>query len=316
MNFNGLKRTLGKTGMQVTPIGIGGAWLGWQGGEKSVEVGVQTVLRGLELGVNVVDTAAMYMNGESQVRMGMALQAWFADGNKREDLVISTKTGRFPAREFDYSGERTRRSIMHSLEVMGLEYLDIALVHDAPTLEPVLEKDGALDALEDLKSEGYIRAIGLGLRNHDFHARCIRSGRFDLSLTFGDFNLLAQTARDDIFDLAEQYGVAIYNASPLRWGLLTDTSPREFVADLRSKGAHYPRFDSHEVDVAQRYWEWANAHGVSLLALNLQYSVSDRRISSVLVGPSTPEQIETDIQAMLTPIPDSVWAEFHREFAI
>lgn len=310
------KRPLGKTGLMVTPIGVGGAWLGWKADGDAVEVGINTVLRGLEMGVNVVDTAAAYIQGESQVRVGMALKEWFSRGGKREDLVVSTKTGRFPGNELDYSGERTRRSIMNSLEVLNLDYLDIALVHDAPTLEPVLEKGGALDELEKLKAEGYIKAIGLGLRRLDYHQRCIPTGRFDLSLTFQDYNLTDQTARDAIFGLAEENGVAIYNASPLRMGLLTGREPNAYARMLRENNAKYPRFRDGEVEVAQKIWEWADARGVNLLALNLQFCAKDPRVSSVLVGPSTPEQIEMDVKALQEPITETLWDELHTTFGI
>jgi D-threo-aldose 1-dehydrogenase len=116
-----MKRRLGRTNLYVTPLGLGGAWLGRMPDGHSEEVGVATVLRALELGINLIDTSAGYGDGRSERYIGIALEEWYRRGGRREDIVISTKTGTRSWSRRDYSAAGTRRSVEKSLELFHAE---------------------------------------------------------------------------------------------------------------------------------------------------------------------------------------------------
>jgi len=294
------KRRLGRANLYVTPLGLGGASLGRTPEGYDDELAVATVHRALELGLNLIDTSPMY--GESQRRIGIALDAWYANGGRREDIVISTKTG-YTRDGMDYSADFTRRSVAESLRLLRTDYLDIALVHDPRDLEPVLEPGGALEALKELKEQGVIRAIGLGVRSHEFHRRCIESGDFDVSLTHCDYNLIDRSAAEGVLEPAAAHNVGVLNGAAVMLGLLGGRDPREVAPKLG-------RFATDErVQRVCELWGWAQSVGVSLLALNLQFCLRERRIGSTLVGASNPAQIEADVQALSEEIPDELWQE-------
>ncbi len=302
------KRRLGRTDFQVTPIGLGGAHLGKTPEGFSDEVAVATVHRALELGVNVIDTAAMY--GESRRRIGLALESWYERGGSRRDLIISTKTGRNADGTKGYSAEATLRTVAESLQLLRTDYIDILLVHDPDDLTPVLEPGGALEALKGLKQQGTIRAIGLGVRSHEFHRRCIETGEFDVSLTFADYNLTDQSAAEGVLAPAAEHDVGIYNGTAIMLGLLGGGDPREAATKIGGFASE------QRVKRACELWDWAQARGVSLLALNLQFCMRQQRIASTLIGASRPTRIENAIAAVSEQIPEDIWQELHERFGI
>jgi aryl-alcohol dehydrogenase-like predicted oxidoreductase len=290
------KRRLGRTHIEVTPIGLGGAWLGQTPEGFSDEIAAATVHRALELGINLIDTSPLY--GESERRIGLALEEWYRRGGKREDFILSTKTGT-RTRPKDYSADGTKRSVEESLRLLKTDYVDVMLVHDPDDLTPVLSPGGALEALQELKSQGVIQAIGLGVRQHEFHQRCIATGEFDMVLTYRDFNLMYQTAADGVLKHAAAGNVGVFNAMAVMYGLFSGRDPREAARNA----------DPSEIQRARALWEWAQARGVNLLALNLQFCMREPRITSTLVGVANPEQIEEDVAAISETIPEEVWQE-------
>ncbi|MCY3021421.1 MAG: aldo/keto reductase [Planctomycetota bacterium] len=304
-------RRLGRTGMRVTPLGLGGAWLGKTASGFSDETAIAAVLRALALGINVVDTAPLY--GESERRVGLALREWRARGGKRADLVLSTKTGT-RTRSHDYSAAGTRRSVEESLRLLQTDYVDIVFVHDPTNLTPVLAPGGALEELRRLKAEGLVRAIGLGVREHEFHRRCIETGQFEVSLTYRDYNLISQDAVAGILEPAAARDVGVFNGMAVLGGLLGSADPQA-APPAPIQARPYLRVDE-EVRRARALWELGRAHGISLLALNLQFCLRERRIASTLVGVQTAAEIEQDVEAVSRPIPEEVWRELHSRFGL
>jgi D-threo-aldose 1-dehydrogenase len=315
------RRALGRTGLQVTPIGLGGAYLGYRReGDHFMtdeDLGTATVLRALELGINLIDTSAGYIGGSrSEEIIGLALERWFRAGGKREDLVISTKTGtrdRQNRGPHNYSAEATRESVETSLALLKCSYLDVVLVHDPDDLDPVLAPGGAWEALKTMKSQGLLRAMGLGVRSHAFHRRLIATGDCDVCLTYSDFNLANQSAASGVLEPATAANVGVLNGTSLFHGLLLGDRSPESVATQRAQQQWSPTLtESPEwrraVAQAQHAWIAAQRYGVSFLALAIQFVVRDARVSANVLGASTPAQIEADIAALQTPIPDGIWA--------
>ena len=310
------KRRLGRTGLSVTPLGIGGAYLGrTSAGPPDEKIAVETVLRGLELGLNLIDTSPKYLGGVSERFVGLALQEWYKRGGKRKDLVLSTKVGS-RILPHCYTYEHTMSSIQTSLELLQEEYVDLMLVHDPPEMDPVFASDGALAALQELKAKGVIGHIGLGARPHAFHRRCHESGAFEVSLTFGDYNLLRRSAGEGVLETAAAHDVGVFNATVNLMGLLAGSDPIEFA---RARGHRHTwswEGEGDPIEFAHRLWTWCGARGVSMLALNLQYSLREPRIASTLLGFSRPSRVDEDIAAVLEPMDESIWQELHEEFGL
>jgi D-threo-aldose 1-dehydrogenase len=207
-------------------------------------------------------------------------------------------------------------SVQTSLELLQTDYFDILLVHDPRDIEEVFAPDGALKALKELKAQGTIRAIGLGCRPHAFHQRCIKSGEFDMSLCFGDYNLARQSAAEGVLAPAAAHGVGVYNATVNLAGLLSGRDPLQMAAERGRRGSWAWARSDETLQRAHAIWQWAQARGIGMLALNLQYCMRDPRIASTLIGFSRPGRVDEDVAACLEPIDENVWRELHDEFGL
>ncbi len=287
------KRTLGRTGFEVTVLGIGSAWLGHQEGRYTPDVGVQTVLAGLEAGINLVDTSDNYIAGRSEGIVGQALKHWFAQDHRREDLILSTKLSVYDGYPDAFSYDGAIYGLEQSLNRLQTDYLDIFLVHDPTSLDPVLADNGALAALRKAKEEGTIRAIGLGCRSHAFHRTCIETGEFDVSLTYHDFSLVDTTAEAGVLEPAAKHDVGVFNASINAALTRPDTAGR-----------------------SRELANWCAKRDLELSRLNLHFCLREKRFASILIGFSRPARVVQNIQALAAPIDEAVWKELARDFGI
>ena len=199
-------KEIGNTGLRVTRLGIGGAPIGSLFRTVSEEAACATVLRGLELGLNYIDTAPLYGHGVSEMRLGRVLK-----DVPRDSFVLSTKVGRvlnpvdsppvsphFPSLPkleavFDYSRDGILRSLEESLQRLSLDRVDIAYIHDADDhWEQAIGE--AYPTLAELRSQGVVKAIGVGMNQWEMEARFAREGDFDCFLLAGRYTLLDQSS--------------------------------------------------------------------------------------------------------------------------
>ncbi len=289
------KRRLGRAGFDVTEISLGGAGLGGLYGPVSDEDGVLTIKRALDLGINYIDNSPFY--GQSERRLGMVIAA---RGGRADGFHLCTKVGTHPERYGDYSAAATRWSVENSLRTLGIESVDLVQVHALADIDMkvVLEPCSAVDELERLREEGKLRAIGLGVRGHDFHRRAITSGRFDVILPYEDYTLVRQTAGPLIREAAAA-GIGVLLGRALLVGLLAGGDP---MADPEM--ATKP-----DAPAAHEWWRWARERGVPLQALALQFPMRHPGVSSVVVGARSAREVEENVAAATRPIPEELWAE-------
>ena len=297
------KRSLGRTGIRVSPIGIGTGSLGAHpevtDPEAVDELAVATLQTALRSGLNYIDTAPGYRGGDSDRRVGIALRdGW------RDRVVLATKVGSHPARPGDMTGGTAAWIIEQSLEVIGTEHIDIALVHDPHDMDAVLEAGGAVAALEKLKSEGKVGAIGLGVQNHEYQRIAIESGRFDVIQSPYDYNLM-RTSSEHLIELAAERGLGFINASPFLAGLLSGIHPDEIVAVRAATGMW--RLRDKDVARARQIWEWARDRRMDLRALAMQFCLREERIATTLIGPRRPSDVAEDIASATQPVADKDW---------
>lgn len=307
------RRPLGRTGLQVPVLGIGGAQLGRRGGRYDERLGVDTVIAALEAGIDLIDTSAAYIGGDSERYIGIALEEWYGRGNRREDLIIESKAGS-RRQPHDYSYDAIMASTELSLRALRTDYLDVMLVHDPARIEPVLAPHAARDALLRLKEQGVIRHVGLGCRPHAHHRTCMASGDFEVSLTFRDYNLIERSALTGVVEPAAAAGVGVFNASIMLNGLLGGGDPIAVAAD--AAGVAPDRVEmTEELRRAKRMHDWCAARGVDLHVLNLHFCLRETRFASVLLGFSTPERVAQNVAAYRQEIDPAVWEELDRDFA-
>ena len=281
------KRRLGRTELEVTCLGMGGARIG--GTDVSDDEAVEAVRRAISLGINYLDTSPLY--GESERRTGLAL----ADG-WREKIYLATKTGTHPKWRGDYSASGTRCSVENSLSLLGTDYLDVCLVHDPSNMEPVIAKDGALETLQRMREEGLVKFIGLGVREHDFHKIAIETGIVDVILTYLDYTLLSQTANDRLLSFASERDIGVINGSPIAAGLLSGVEPDVNARPPEGKKAY-------------QLWRWCSENNLNLLKLAIQFCLRQPLIATNLSGSKNAKEVEENFAAATSPIADDVWEE-------
>jgi aryl-alcohol dehydrogenase-like predicted oxidoreductase len=285
---------MGRVGHEVTALGLGCASLNdCYGRATQDEWAVATVRRALELGIRYFDTSAGY--GESERRLGLGLHGW-----PRHEYFLATKSGT-RGEVKNYSAEGTLRSVEESLRLLNTDYLDLLLIHDPDDFDPAFQPGGALEALERLKEEGVIRAIGLGVRSHEHHRQAIRDGRFDCILTYLDYTLLDQSALS-LIDEAYNAGIAVALGSPLATGFLSGRPVAEVARDRQLP------MDDPLVAAAAAMEEWTSTADENPLRLALNFCLQEPRVSVTIAAARTPEEVETNVAAALAPVGMSRWA--------
>ena len=285
-------RRLGRTELEVTCLGMGGAGIGR--GDVTDDEAIEAVHRAIDLGINYLDTAPLY--GESERRVGLAL----ADG-WREKIYLATKIGTHPEWRGDFSASGTRRSVENSMRLLGTDCLDVCLVHDPDSMDPVVAKDGAFDELQRMREEGLLKFIGLGVRQHEFHKIAIETGVVDVILTYLDYTLLSQTANDWLLPLAAENDIGVINGSPIAMGLLSGIEP-----DVSAERMHLGRSDAEQ---AHRLYQWATDNDLNVLNLAIQFCFHQPRIAMSLTGSKNATEVEQNFAAATTPVPDDVWEQ-------
>lgn len=285
-------RTLGKTGLNVSALGLGGAEVGSHYGPVEEPLAIRAVHTALDLGINFIDTSPFYGLTKSETVLGKALR-----GIPRDRYVLATKVGRYGDAEFDFSAARTRASVDESLERLGLDYVDLIQVHDSEfrSYDQVIEE--TLPALRDVCEAGKARFVGItGFPLKLFRYITARA-ELDTLLTYCHFTLWNDLAAGLVAEL-EGKNIGAVNAGVLGMGLLTRHGPRLWhpgSAELKAACAQAVRFCA--------------ARGADLSALAIQYSIANEKFHTTLAGTADPEEVRENARAAETPLDADLLAE-------
>jgi len=285
-------RSFGRTGMRPTALAMGAAFI------HDKPDTVDAIHTALDLGINYFDTYP----GHHEEKWGIALS-----GVPRSSYYLQAKIGAHPDRKKDFSGEGARWSIDQTLRSTKTDYLDAVLVHDPVDIDETLQRGAVFDVLQELKSQGVVRNIGLGARSHEWHIRLIVEGISDVALTFLDYTLINQSAAQRIFPAAQRQQTGIILASVQGMGLLTGQEPDE----ERERGMHpgcAPR--------AHRIWSWCREKGISIRHLAIQFCMAAPIESIVMFGPSNTQQVLDAYDAATAAVPAECWESFEQAFGI
>jgi D-threo-aldose 1-dehydrogenase len=295
-------RPLGKTGVEVTTLGVGCAWLGRRAdGSIDEETGLAALLAAIDSGVRLIDTASLYVDGAAERIVGQALRERPALAGK---IVVETKVR--DVREFGYTGDETRRSVETSLARLGLDHIPVIYLHDPPAaiFERVMGPGGALAMLRKLQSEGVVGHVGIASNNPWDNAPYVESGEFEAAVVPDAYSLLSQVALERIFPSAARFGMGIVVATPLERGLLATGTRAARPEDHINR-----QFSPEVLGHVERLEALCARHGVSLLAAALQYVLRHPVVSATVPGARRPEQATANADAVREMIPAVFWEE-------
>ncbi|KAK0588751.1 hypothetical protein LWI29_004995 [Acer saccharum] len=277
-------RPLGNTGLRLSCVGFGASPLGNVFGPVSENDAISSVREAFRLGINFFDTSPFYGGTLSEKMLGKALKALEVP---RNEYIVSTKCGRY-AEGFDFSAERVTKSIDESLARLQLDYVDILQCHDIEfgSLDQIVNE--TIPALQKLKESGKIRFIGitgLPLEVFTYVLDRVPPGAVDVILSYCHYSINDSTL-EDLLPYLKSKGVGVISASPLAMGLLTETGPPEWhPASPELKSA------------CQAAAAYCKERGKNISKLSMQYSLSNKDISSVLVGMNSVRQVEENAAA-------------------
>jgi D-threo-aldose 1-dehydrogenase len=306
---------------RLTRLGLGCAQLGNLYHAMDDERALSTVEAAWDAGVRFFDTAPHYGLGLSERRLGLALR-----GRPRGGYAVSTKVGRLlepidapglrdtegfdvprtHRRVWDFSHEGVRRSLAESLDRLGLDHVDVALLHD-----PEGHADEAITqaypALLELRDEGVVGAVGAGSRDVPFLLRFVAECRPDTVLIAGRHTLLDQAAAADLLPACLEAGVSVLNGAVFNSGLLALDRPH------RGLPYEYRPPPAALVERAVAIAEACGRHGTTLPAAALAFAGAHPSVAAVVVGADSPEQVRRNADLAAAPPPAELWTALRAE---
>jgi D-threo-aldose 1-dehydrogenase len=310
---------LGRSAVEITELAFGAAGIGNLYTPVDPDAAAATVDAAWDVGIRTFDTAPHYGLGLSERRLGEALRA-----RPRDTYTLSTKVGRLlepsrrdgddlahgfavPAthrRVWDFSAAGVRRSIEESLQRLGLDRIDIVYLHDPDDHEEAAFRHG-YPALERLRAEGVVGAIGAGMNQTAMLTRFLRDTDVDAVLCAGRYTLLEQSALAELLPEAVARGRSVVIGGVFNSGLLADPRP----------GATYDYAAAPE-DVLRRALRLkavAERHGVPLRAAALHYPLGHPAVASVLVGARSAAEVRDAAEQLGRAVPAALWDELRAE---
>jgi D-threo-aldose 1-dehydrogenase len=313
------KVRVGSTDLFLPRIGLGTASLGNFLEAMTDEAAIEVMQRALAAGITYFDTAPMYGHGLAERRVGQAIVDM-----PRDQLVLSTKVGRLlregappdesqyyrgvpfykdvpsagPVWDFSYEGIRT--SVAESAERVGVERFDILHLHDPDDHFDEASTTG-FEGLAALRSEGLVSAIGAGMRQTAVQTRLVRECDLDVVLVAGRYTLLDQSAMDDLMPLCVERNVSVVIGGVFNSGVLVDPSPGALF--------DYVPASAEILSRARRIQELCRGHGVPMAAAALQFPFAHSQVASVLLGPRSILELETNLNLLEVDIPAELWSD-------
>ncbi len=311
MRHNQLNR-IKKTQLDITRLSLGTAPLGGLFTSVKEDDSDALITTALDAGINYFDTAPLYGHGRAEKRLGRILKG------AGKSFVISTKVGRVlnktrqadigwfadadPELEpvFDYSGDGVKRSINESLERLGLDHIDIVLIHDADDhVEQAISE--TFPVLAELRSQGVIKAIGIGMNLCAPSIQIMRETDLNVALIAGRYTLLDQEAQDELFPLAMKMNVSITIAGVYNSGVLANPNPGSFF--------NYLPASDEIISRARKIGAFLKERSVSLTAAALQFPLRHLAVTTVLTGVRNKTELLSNIVDFDSQIPESIWEE-------
>jgi len=290
-------RVLGRTGLQVSEIGLGGVFVSSIGAER--DEGIRAVRRAADLGINYFDTAPAYANSEEV--LGEALKG------SKFPFVLSTKIGGRPLPFDPQNKDALLRSVEQSLQFLGRSCIDILMIHepDRPGMwnwYPDWEHfhGPVTELLSELKAQKLVRFTGLGGTTAYTLPRIMATGEYDVVLTAFNYSLLWQEALISIFPEARKQKMGVIIGSPLQQGALATVYTDEI--DHGALWLSPPRREQY-----RRLYDFLKNIDIPLTELCLRFCLTGTEVSSVLTGARSAKEVEENVAAVARgPLPEEI----------
>ncbi|OMH25173.1 aldo/keto reductase [Tersicoccus phoenicis] len=293
-------RSLGRTGVQVSPLCLGAMMFGPWGNDDRADA-TRIIHRALDAGINVVDTADVYSAGVSEEIVGEALQG------RRDDVVLATKFALPMDDDVNHRGSSRRwimREVENSLRRLGTDYLDLYQVH-RPSAD--IDVEETLGALTDLVRQGKVRYLGSSsysgsqIVEAQWAARDRHLERFVTEQP--PYSILVRGIEEDVLPTTARYGMGTLTYSPLSGGWLSGRYRKEAPSAPASGRRPSARFDlstpanQRKLDVVEDLAQLAESAGMSLIELAIAFVLNHPGVTAAIVGPRTMEQLESYLPA-------------------
>lgn len=310
-------RVLGSTGLRLTEIAFGAASLGNLYRATPDEEAFDAVERAWDCGIRYFDTAPHYGLGLSEHRLGRALA-----GYPRHEYVVSTKVGRLLERNphptprdvdgfdvpgdlrrvWDFSRDGVRRSLDDSLQRLGMDQVEIVYAHDPDQFREGAARE-ALEALAELRSQGVVRAIGVGTNVVDELPELLRDGLLDVVMLAGRYTLLEQGGFDTVLEPALAVGAGVVAVGVFNSGLLSAAWP---AADAKYD---YGQAPPDLIARARQLAAVCERHGTTLPEAAIAFPLLHRAVSSIAIGMRTAVQVESNVARYERGVSNELWAD-------
>jgi aryl-alcohol dehydrogenase-like predicted oxidoreductase len=303
-------RTLGRTGVSVSPLCLGAMMFGAWGNPDHAE-SIRIIHRALDAGINFIDTADVYAEGESEEIVGKAL------AGRRDDVVLATKFHGTMGEDPNRRGNSRRwivQEVEASLRRLGTDWIDLYQVHRP---EPGTDIDETLGALTDLVRAGKIRYFGSSTFSPSaiVEAQWVadRRGRERFVCEQPPYSMLVRGVEAEVLPVCERYGMGVIPWSPLAGGWLTGRYRKGQEPPQSARAERLPgRYDlslpenQAKLDAAERLAQLAERAGISLIHLALAFVLRHPAVTAAIVGPRTMEQLEGQLGAVDVALSDEV----------
>ena len=310
------KRRVGQTKLEIDSLGLGGAPLGGNFADLGYAQAEELIQAAKNIGIGYFDTAPWYGFGRSERVMGDVLRG--------SEYILSDKVGRLlapgPVKNpadfgmvdplpfnivYDYSYDGIMRAYEDNLQRLGLDRIDILLVHDIGEFQHGQDhvkhfknlESGGYRAMDELRTAGLIKVIGLGVNENKVCMDALAIGDWDVFLLAGRYTLLEQTAIDTLFPACRKAGTSIICGGPFNSGVLVGRDTW-----------NYAKAPKEVIDKARALGVVADEFGIPLPAAALQFPLGDEIVCSVIPGPRDKGELEQIVTWFKTPIPKEFWS--------
>ena len=310
------KRRVGQTKLEIDSLGLGGAPLGGNFVDLGYAQAEELIQAAKNIGIGYFDTAPWYGFGRSERVMGDVLRG--------SEYILSDKVGRLlapgPVKNpadfgmvdplpfnvvYDYSYDGIMRAYEDNLQRLGLDRIDILLVHDIGEFQHGQDhvkhfknlESGGYRAMDELRTAGLIKAIGLGVNENKVCMDALEIGDWDVFLLAGRYTLLEQTAVETLFPACRKAGTSIICGGPFNSGVLVGRD-----------SWNYAKAPKDVIDKARALGVVADEFGIPLPAAALQFPLGDEIVCSVIPGPRDKGELEQIVTWFKTPIPTEFWS--------
>jgi D-threo-aldose 1-dehydrogenase len=318
------KRSLGKTSIKVTEIAFGGTAIGNLYQSMNNHDCQETIQAAWDAGIRYFDTAPQYGHGLSEHRLGHILKEY-----QREDFILSSKVGEvftpsqgkvqpdevwfvnplpFESKQ-EFSYDAIMRGVEHSLHRLSTNVIDILHVHDLDhkSLGSGFEDHfqtmmhSGYRALHELREQGVIKAISMGVKEWEVCERALSYGEFDCFMLQGSYTLLEQPAKE-FLDSCITRQISIIQAGPFSSGILVK-------GPVDGAHHHHTKAQQEVISKVKKIQRICQDFKVPMPAVAIQFPLSHPAIASVAIGMRSPHHVSTNLQWYATDIPSELWEE-------